>query len=93
MGASSKRASLGKGILWQGRWAMGKAYALTMIALMVAAVGYMFYGTVPIMLDLFATASPGERVQMIVGLSLCAVILVCRVTVAVISHLESRTRR
>ena len=72
---------------------MGKAYALTMIALMVAAIGYMFYGTVPMMLDLFATASPGERVQMAVVMALCAVILVCRVTVAVLSHLERRARR
>ena len=77
----------------KGRCAMGKAYALTMIGLMLAAIGYMFYGTVPMMWDLFATASPGERVQMIVALALCAVILVCRVTVAVLSHLEKRENR
>lgn len=69
---------------------MRRAFGMTLIALAIASVGYMFYGTVPMMLDLFATASPGERVQMVVVLLLCAVILVCRVTVAVISRIEDK---
>ena len=69
---------------------MRRAFGMTLIALAIASIGYMFYGTVPMMWELFETASPGERVQMVVVLALCAVILVCRVTVAVISRIEDK---
>ena len=68
-----------------------KAYGLTLIALLLAGVGYMFYGTAPMVSQAVATASPGARVQIGLVLTLVAIIIVCRIIVAVLDQMAKRT--
>ena len=67
-----------------------KAYGLTLIALLLAGVGYMFYGTVPMVSQAVAAASPGERVQIGLVLALVAIIIVCRIVAAVLDRAAKR---
>ena len=69
---------------------MRKIFGAALIALLLASLGYMFYGTAPRMWELLTTASPMETAQMVVILVLCGIILTGRVIVAVVSRLESR---
>lgn len=69
---------------------MRKAYGLTLMALMLAGVGYMFYGTVPMVAQALAAASPGEKVQIALVLALVAIIIVCRIVVVVLNRVEKR---
>lgn len=70
--------------------AMRKIFGAALIALLLASVGYMFYGTAPRMWELFSTATPGETVLMVIVLTLAAIIIVCRAVVAVLSRDASR---
>ena len=67
-----------------------KAYGLTLIALLLAGVGYMFYGTVPMVSQAVAAASPGARVQIGLVLALVAISIVCRIIVAVLDQVAKR---
>lgn len=69
---------------------MRKAYGMMLIALMLAGVGYMFYGTAPMVSQAVAAASPGEKVQIVLALALVAIIIVCRIVVAVLDRVEKR---
>lgn len=66
-----------------------KIFGATLIALLLASLAYMFYGTAPRMWELLTTASPMETAQMVVVLILCGIILAGRVIVAVVSRIES----
>lgn len=63
-----------------------KAYGLTLIALLLAAVGYMFYETAPMVWGGLTTGPPGDRALLIAVLTLGAIIVVCRTIVAVLSR-------
>ena len=65
---------------------MRKAYGMTLIALMLAGVGYMFYMTAPVVWAGLTTAAPGDRTLLIIVLTLGAIIVVCRTVVAVLSR-------
>ena len=45
---------------------MRKIFGAALIALLLASLGYMFYGTAPRMWELLTTASPMETAQMVV---------------------------
>lgn len=63
-----------------------KAYGLTLIALMLSGVGYMFYMTAPVVWGGLTTGAPGDRALLIAVLALGGIIVVCRTIVAVLSR-------
>ncbi len=67
-----------------------KIFGATLIALLLASLAYMFYGTVPIVWAGLTGTSPGETALLIIALVLCAIIFVCRTIVAVADHIERR---
>lgn len=69
---------------------MRKMLGAALIALLLASVAYMFYGTAPIVWAGLTETSPGETAVLIVAVILCAIILVCRTIVAVADHIERR---
>ena len=69
---------------------MRKLFGLALIGLLLASVGYMFYGTAPRMWELFSIASPGETVLMAIVLYLAVIIIVCRAGSAILSRGQAR---
>lgn len=67
-----------------------KAYGLTLIALLLAGAGYMSYEMAVLMRDLLVTASPGERVKIVLVLTLTAISVVCRIIVAILDQVAKR---
>lgn len=67
-----------------------KAYGLTLIALLLAGAGYMSYEMAVLMWDLLVTASPGERVKIVLVLTLTAISVVCRIIVAILDQVAKR---
>ena len=69
---------------------MRKIIGAMLLALLLASVAYMFYGTVPIVWAGLTESPPAETALLIVALVLCAIILVCRTIVAIATHIERR---
>lgn len=69
---------------------MRKLFGAALLALLLASVAYMFYGTAPTVWAGLTETPPGETALLIIALVLCAIILVCRTIVAVADHIERR---